>query len=169
METDDTFSVLESEDRPMTHEPDTPGQDPREALASIQAARSQVVKSADYPFGYDIAYGLVCGLLVAGQGMPNPWSALVLVVSLVGLALMVTWWRKKAGWWVNGYSPKRARWVAIGLAAFLLGLIGVSLYGRIYGPWWLFLVTGGVAAVTAAVAGRLWMRVWRKEMSEAVK
>lgn len=153
----------------MTHEPGAPEQSPKDALASIQAARSQVVQSADYPFGYDLAYGLVCGLLVAAQGMPNPWSSLVLVVSLIGLALMVTWWRKKVGWWVNGYSPKRARWVAFALAAFLLALIGVSLYGRIYGPWWLFLVTGGIAFVTSAVAGRLWMRVWRKEMSESVQ
>ena len=49
----------------MTHEPD-----PKDALARIQAARSSVVRTADYPVGYDIAYGGVCALLVAGQGCP---------------------------------------------------------------------------------------------------
>ena len=38
-------------------------------------------------------------------------------------------------------------------------LTGVSLYGRSYGPWWLFIPTGLVGAVAAAVGGRLWRRV----------
>lgn len=143
--------------------------DPKDALAQIQAARSSVVQSADYPVGYDIAYGGVCGLLVAGQGMPGSWPNIVLLIALAGLALMVAWWRKRVGWWVNGYSPKRARWVAIGLAALFIILMGVSLYGRYVGPWWLFLVSGAIGWIAAALAGRLWMRVWRKEMSEEIR
>ena len=153
----------------MTLENDAQNPNPQEALAQIQAARSSVVQSADYPVGYDIAYGGVCALLVAGQGMPSPWSFIVLPIALGGLALMVAWWRKRVGWWVNGYSPKRARWVAIGLMVLFLALIGLSLYGKYAGPWWLFLVSGGIGWIAAALAGRLWMRVWRKEMSEEVQ
>ena len=101
--------------------------------------------------------------------MPSPWSFIVLPIALGGLALMVAWWRKRVGWWVNGYSPKRARWVAIGLMVLFLALIGLSLYGKYAGPWWLFLVSGGIGWIAAALAGRLWMRVWRKEMSEEVQ
>jgi len=142
---------------------------PHEALASIRAARQGVIAPGDYPFGYDIAYGLVCGLLVAGQGMPRPWSFIVLPLALGGLAALVIWWRKKYGWWVSGYSPKRARWVAIGMVAVFLALMGLSLYGRYVGPWWLYMVSGGLGFVSAIIGGRLWLHVWRKELADGIQ
>ena len=63
-------------------------QTPQEALASIREARASVAPSMDYPLGYDLAYGAVCGLLVAGQGMPQPWSLIVLPIALGGLAVI---------------------------------------------------------------------------------
>lgn len=147
----------------------TQDQNPQDALASIRAAREGLAPPGNYPFTYDIAYGLICGLLVAAQGMASPWSTLVLVVSMGGLAVLVMWWRKTFGWWVSGYTPKRARWVALGLVAVMIGLMGVSLYGRYVGPSWLFMVSGGLGFVAAIVGGRLWMRVWRKELAEGVQ
>lgn len=146
----------------------TQGPDPKEALASIHAARSGVAPSTDYPITYDLFYGLVCGLLVAGQGMPQPWSFIVLVVSLSGLAAMISWWRKKHGWWISGYSPKRARWVAFGMLAVFLGLIGLTLYGRYVGPSWLFILSGALGFVAAIAGSRLWLHVWRKELAEGI-
>ena len=148
----------------MTQDPN-----PHEALASIKAAREGMAPAGDYPFGYDLIYGALCGLLVAGQGMPRPWSFIALPIALLGIAGMILWWRKKLGWWVSGYSPKRARWVAFGLVAVFMALIGLSLYGRYVGPWWLFMVSGGIGFVAAVAAGRLWMRVWRKELAEGPK
>lgn len=138
--------------------------DPKEALAAIDAARRTLPGDMKHPLGYDLAYGLVCGLLVAGQGLPQPWSALVLAVSLAGLALLVHWWRSQHGWWINGYSPRRARWIAISLAAVLIGLMGLSIWGRIAGVAWTPLATGTAGGVAAIVGGRLWMRVWRREL-----
>ncbi len=146
----------------MTQDPD-----PQEALASIQAARSSFGHSMNYPVWYDALYGAVCGLLVASQGLPTLWGLIVLPIALGGLAFMVMSWRKRFGWWVSGYSPKRARWVAFGLLAVFLGLIGVSLYGRYVGPWWLFIVSGAIGFVVSIIGSRLWMRVWRKELAEA--
>lgn len=141
-------------------------QNPQDALASIRAARSSVAPSMNYPLGYDLAYGAVCGLLVAGQGMPQPWSLIVLPIALGGLAILVMWWRKTFGWWVSGYSPKRARWVAFGLLAVFLGLISLSLYGRFVGPWWLFMVSGALGFIAAIVGSRIWTGVWRRELAE---
>lgn len=138
---------------------------PQEALASIQAARKGIAPATDYPFAYDLVYGAACGLLVAGQGMPRPWDFIVLPIAVAGFALMVVWWRKRFGWWVSGYSPKRARWVSFALVAVLFGLMGLSLYGRHVGPEWLFMVSGGLGFVAAIVGGRLWMHVWRKELA----
>jgi len=147
----------------------TQDQNSHEALASIEAARQGIAAPATYSVTYDVAYGLICGLLVAGMGMERPWSVIVLLISLGGLAGLVMWWRNSLGWWVSGYSPKRARWVAIGLVAILIGLMGLSLYGQYVGPWWLFMVSGGLGFVAAIGGGRLWWRVWRKELAEGVQ
>ncbi len=146
----------------MTQDPD-----PREALASIRAARADFPGSIDYPLHYDLLYGAACGLLVAAQGMPRPWDFVALALALAGLGLMVTSWRRKFGWWVSGYSPKKARWVAFVMAGLLLGLIGLSAYGRYVGPDWLWMVSGGIGFVAAIVGSRLWMRVWRRVLAEA--
>lgn len=141
--------------------------DPKEALAAIASARRTVPGDMKYPLAYDAAYGACCGLLVAGQGLNQPWSALVLVISLVGLASMIHLWRKQNGWWVSGYSPRRARWAAIGLAAVLIGLMGLSIWGRIAGVAWTPLATGTAGFVAAVVGGRIWMSVWKRELAEA--
>ena len=148
----------------MTQDPD-----PQEALASIQAARNSLGHTMNYPVWYDALYGGVCGLLVAGQGMPQPWSFIVLPIALGGLAFMVMSWRKRFGWWVSGYSPRRARWVAIPLAVLFVGLVGVSFWGREQGLAWISLVTGPIAFVLAIGGGRLWMHVWRKELAEGMR
>jgi len=148
----------------MTQDPN-----PHEALAAIREARADFPGSVDYPVGYDLLYGAVCALLVAGQGMPRPWSFIALPIAMAGLILMIVGWRKKFGWWVSGYSPKRARWVAFALGAVLVGLIALSLYGRGPGPDWLWMVSGGIGFVAAIAGSRLWMHVWRKELAEAAK
>ncbi|MCS6625649.1 hypothetical protein N0B44_22300 [Roseibacterium beibuensis] len=146
----------------MTQDPN-----PHEALASIRDARAGLALPADYPLAYDLAYGAICALLVAGQGMPRPWSFIVLPIALGGLAGLVMWWRKKYGWWVSGFSPRRARWVAFGLVVVFLALMGMTLYGRYVGPSWLYLVSGGIAFVAAIGASRLWLRAWRRDLAEA--
>ena len=148
----------------MTQEPN-----PHEALASIQEARAALPGAVDYPIGYDLLYGAACGLLVAGQGMPDPWRFFALPIAMAGLVLIIAGWRKKFGWWVSGYSPKRARWVAFGLVVVFVGLVGMTLYGRTVGPSWLYLVSGGIAFVAAIAGSRLWLRVWRAELAEGPK
>lgn len=139
---------------------------PQEALASIHSARTGLASVADYPIGYDILYGAVCALLVAGPGLPGRWPIAIIPVAMAGLAWMVTAWRKKFGWWVNGYSPKKARWVSWGLAAVLVALAFLSIRGQSAGPDWLFLVSGALGFVAAIAGSRLWMKVWRKELAE---
>lgn len=140
--------------------------EPRETLDAIASARQAVPGEMKYPLSYDIAYGLCCGLLVAGQGLPTPWSALMLVVSLAGLAGLIHLWKQKHGWWVNGYSPRRARLAAFGLAVVLMGLIGLSIWGKNAGIIWTPLATGAAGFVAAVVGGRLWMAVWKRELAE---
>ncbi len=140
--------------------------DAREALSTISGARQAFQGGMKYPVIYDAYYGAVCGLLVAGQGLPAPWSFIALTVSLAGLASIIHWWRRKAGWWVSGYSPKKARWVAFGMLAVFLVLIGVSVWGKSAGIAWMPLVTGLAGFTTAVVGSRIWNRVWHKDLRE---
>lgn len=142
-------------------------EDPNEALARIRDAREGVTGTLTYPVGWDLAYGAICGLMVASQGLPTPWAMLALVIALAGLAICVQWWRNRVGWWVSGYSPKRARWVAIGLALILIALMGLSIWGKAAGMVWMPLATGVAGFVSAIIGGRLWMRVWKRELAEA--
>ena len=91
----------------MTQDPD-----PHEALASIQAARAEIGRDLDYPVWWDFAYGGVLAVIVASLGLPAPWNTTVFIFCMLGVVLMVQWWKKKFGWWVNGYSPRRAGKVA---------------------------------------------------------
>ena len=141
---------------------------PHEALAAIRAARSDLAPPGNYPLVYDIAYGLICGLLLAGPGMPKPWLSIAIPIALFGLVGLMMWWRKQYGWWVSGYSPKRARWVASGLVAVFVGLVGLSLYGRSTGPDWLYMVSGILGFFAAIAGSRLWLHVWRRELAEGV-
>lgn len=134
---------------------------PAEALASITAARSAVTDRLKVHWGYDVAYGLCCGGIVAAQGLPQPLGMGVLVLSIGGLGLMVQQWRKQTGMWVGGYSPPRARWVAIGLTVVLLGLVFANMYlSRVTDLWWSPLAVGAVGGIVAVLASHLWMRAY---------
>ena len=140
---------------------------PAEALASIKTARGAVGRNLDYPIGWDILFGLVLAAMVAGQALDQPWGSLILLMSLGAMVWMIRWWKERFGWWVNGYAPPRARWVAIGMAVVLIGLMGLSLWTRFWGgPWWAPLLAGGLAWIISILGGRLWMHVFRKELAE---
>ena len=143
---------------------------PQEALAQIQAARANLDQELKYPFAYDLAYGGVLALMVGGAGFDQPWSSVTLGVSLAGLVLLVRWWRSATGWWVSGFSPPRARWVAIGLMIVIMGLMGLSFWPRFGdGPVWVALVAGALAGLAGIIGGRIWMAVYRKELREVAR
>ena len=47
------------------------------------------------------------------------------------------------------------------------GLMGLSIWGKYAGIVWMPLATGAAGFVLAIVDGRLWMHVWKRELSEA--
>jgi len=146
----------------------TDPQTPAEALASIRAARTRMLENMEsYPLAYDIVFGFGLAVIVAWQGLPQPWAVMGVVLTMLYVLWLQRWWKTRYGWWVDGYSPKKARWVAIGMAVVLTGLMLGSVYGRFQGPWWLCLVTGAVAWPVAVIGGRWWTHVWKRELREA--
>lgn len=138
-------------------------QNPIDALNAIKAAREQALAKMDYwPWWYDAGYALACGLLVAGQGVPNPYSLICMAVALGVMLVIMRKWKAETGVWVNGYSPKRARWAAFGLGVVLMALMAVSIhFGRLNETYWVPVVCGLVAAVLGCAGMRVWMKLYR--------
>lgn len=153
----------------MTKEPEKfDGAGAMEALASIRETREQALGKMDYwPWWYDAGYAVACALLVAGQGLGTAIGLLCTAVALAVLVIIMRKWQADTGVWVNGYSPKRARWAAFGLAGLLIGLMVVSVvFGRVQGIVWVPLACGAVAAVLGLVGMRVWMALYRKDVKD---
>lgn len=141
--------------------------DPVAALASIRASREQMLKGMEsYPLGYDLLFGLGMSVMIAVQGLPDPWPLFGVALTLLYAFGMQRWWKKRFGWWVDAYSPKKARWVAIGMVVLMIGLMLGAMWGREHGPWWLCLAMGALAWPVAVIGGRWWSTVWKRELRE---
>lgn len=139
-----------------------------EALKSIRDTREQALGKMDHwPWWYDAGYSASCALLVAGQGFGTGIGLACTAIALAILIVIMRRWQAETGIWVNGYTPKRARWAATGLAAILIGLMGVSIwFGRLQDIIWVPFVTGALGAVLGLIGTRIWMRLYRKDVQD---
>lgn len=139
--------------------------DPQEALASIQSAREKMLQTMEtYPAAYDWLFALGAGVLVAWPGLPGDWTLFVAAFAFGYAFWAQRWWKKRYGWWVDAYSPKKARWIAIGMSVAIAALMIGSLWGREHGPWWFCLVMGALAVPVTVIGARWWAAVWKREL-----
>lgn len=138
------------------------------ALNSIRETRAQALGKMDYwPWWYDAGYAASCALLVAGQGLGTAIGMVCTAVALAILVIIMRKWQAETGVWVNGYSPKRARWAAIGLAGLLIGLMGISIwFGRVQDMVWVPLLCGALGGVLGLAGMRVWMALYRKDVKD---
>jgi len=139
-----------------------------EALGSIHDTREQALGKMDYwPWWYDVGYAAACALLVSGQGLGTGIGMACTAIALAILVVIMRKWQGETGIWVNGYSPKRARWVAIGLASLLIGLMAVSIwFGRFQDIYWVPLLCGALGACLGLAGMRVWMYFYRKDVKD---
>lgn len=141
-------------------------QTPQEALETIRNTRRTVYRRMDkWPLWYDLGYGGATGLMVGGQALPAMYGLACTVIGLAVIVLIVRKWTDRTGFWVNGYSPKNARWVAFGLAGVLIALMIGAMATRGNGPVWAPLAFGLVAGALAILGSRIWTRVYIAETS----
>ena len=140
---------------------------PVQSLDAIRESRLRMARSLEtYPKIYDWLFAGLFGVLVAWQGLPQQWAVFGIFLTL-GFAIWAQrWWKKRFGWWVDAYTPKKARWVAFAMVPLLVALMGGSLWGREYGPWWLCLVTGALSVPLTIFFARWWARVWKRELEQ---
>ncbi len=139
-----------------------------DALKSIQDTREATLGKMDYwPWWYDAGYAASCALLVVGQGISTGVGMICTAVAIAILVVIMRKWQAETGVWVNGYTPKRARWAAIGLAVLLIGLMILSVvFGRVQNIVWVPFACGAVAAVLGLVGMRVWMALYRKDVKD---
>ncbi len=145
--------------------------DAAKALASIQRSQADVAdRISRGGWGYDLIYSVLLATMVGGFALGMPLSSAVTAVCVSMLLLLATTWAKRNGVWINGTTPPRARWVAIGLGLLqipllLVNLIWVEARHGVH-PWPLYVpfLTTVAAFGMALVGSRLWRVVYRREM-----
>jgi len=160
---------MESEETPMTNDHEKfDGAGAMEALNSIRETRAQALGKMDYwPWWYDAGYAASCALLVAGQGLGTAIGMVCTAVAIAVLVIIMRKWQSETGVWVNGYSPKRARWAAFGLAGLLIGLMGISIwFGRVQDMVWVPLLCGALGGLLGLAGMRVWMALYRKDVKD---
>jgi hypothetical protein len=148
------------------HQEPTPQQS-LDALKRGLAARHALADvAARPPWIYLALFGAGAGLLVASQGLPHPWNLFAAPAAFAGLAVAMRWWRKRFGWWVDGFAPRRAGRVAFVTAVLLVALMLAALWSRERGMDWSPPVLGVLAAIITMMLGRGWMQAWRRDLNE---
>lgn len=96
---------------------------PAEDLALVAQAQDHLEPPRALSITYDVLFSIACGVLVGGQALPGTIRPYVTIVVMLSLVALITWWRRRLGWWLSGYTPRRARWVAFAMLVPLLGLM----------------------------------------------
>ncbi|MDC7684942.1 hypothetical protein PQU92_16785 [Asticcacaulis sp. BYS171W] len=138
----------------------------RDALDALRAGRMAAVAGVNrYGWSYDLIYAVLVGSLIVVQVLPLVMRMPLMGGLLVLLAAVFVKWTRITGVRITGFSPRRARWVAVGLGAVITPLVLFVLWiGYKGGPAWVAPVAGLVGFAVALTGSRLWRRVYRAEM-----
>lgn len=136
------------------------GISPSEDLALVSQAQDHLEPPRRFAVIYDVLFSIVCGGFVAGQALPSTIRSFMPIVVILALIGLMAWWRHRLGWWLSGYSPRRARWVVF---AMIVPLIALAIWVWTMPELWVVITAGVGAATIAFGASRLWAGVWRQE------
>jgi hypothetical protein len=142
---------------------------PAEALAAIQRSQQDIQrKVAAGSWRYDIGYSAICAMMVGTQALDMPLNTLGVGIGVLFLAVLFRREADRLGVSITGLSPRRARWVAIGLGMVLLPLMLLAILLNRFAPSGVMLALGAaalmaVAFVVCLIGSRLWLRVYRRE------
>lgn len=139
-----------------------------QALDQIAAANREMADRVRAPGWYNWSLSLGLGGLLAVQEFPVAVVFTYEALFLVGLAVLVTAYRRTRGVWIPGYRAGRTRLVAIGgavvYAALFLGCVFLKRDLHLEGAC---LVGGVVMAALARVHCYLWEKAYRADLGVA--
>lgn len=142
---------------------------PAEALEAIRQSRAAAERQvARGSWRYDLTYSAIVAAMVGSQALDMPISTLAIALGVLALAVLFRRYSDQLGVTVTGMTPRRARWVAIGLGLSLLPLMLAAIVLNHRHPPLLIQLLGMAGLMVAAfvialVGSRLWLRVYRRE------
>jgi drug/metabolite transporter (DMT)-like permease len=137
----------------------------RAALASVDAAREQLAALGNCPPWRHAAFGAVMGLLVGGVGFDLPVQTATTVLALGGVTMIATNDRKRYGVFVNGFRKGATLPITIALVAVMLGLLLAQIWLREHHAAAPVHLAIGLAAFAIGIAASVaWNRIFRREM-----
>ena len=136
----------------------------RAELAALQSQRDALAERAVQPWWYDALLGLLLFGFVSSYALDNTWVSLAaLVVFLVCLRGLVEGYKRRTGFWVDGFRKGRtwramSVWSAFALVVLLAGFAADDHWGGA------MVVAGAVLGVGVAVVSRWWTRIYVAEL-----
>ena len=137
----------------------------RAALDSAGAARAHLAALGMCPPWRHAAFGAVMALLIGGAGFPLPIQIGCTVLAFVGIAIIVSYDRRRYGVFINGYRRGATRPVVAGLLVAIMALLVLQIHLREQGvAIWVPLAVTGAGFVVAVIGSVWWSRVFRGDM-----
>jgi hypothetical protein len=139
---------------------------PTAALGLVASSRSSLADRLVTPWWYHPILGVLVGGLIAVQASSSMVvRALAMGVFGVGLALLVTAYRRLTGLWVSGYHPGPARRWAVMLGVVVGVAYTVAAVAALAGaPARVPLVVGAAVVPVVVVAGRRYDQALRAHL-----
>lgn len=142
---------------------------PAEALDAIQRSQRDVQRRlAAGSWRYDLGYSAVCAMMVGTQALDMPLNTVGVAVGVILLTVLFRREANRLGVSVTSTSPRRARWVTIGLGLVLVPLMVLAILLNHFASSGVMLALGAAALMAATfiavlIGSRLWLRVYRRE------
>jgi hypothetical protein len=135
------------------------------ALEEVRVAQARMAQKVACPPYKHALFGAMLGSIVAAQGGPPPVMFGVEGLVMLTAVVMFVLYRRKNGFFVNGYRKGRTRPVVFAMLAVYVVVLGAAgLIKEIYKLAWPALVLGLLMFCVATWASVVWQRVYQREL-----
>lgn len=139
--------------------------DPAEAVEAVRRSREALGQRLNKRWREKGLYALGAATIPGSQVFDLPWNNLVIAAGIICMVIAYRGWVRQTGISVLGTTPRRARWVALGLGAVMLALTLTALYLKLeLGFAWAPLAAAPLGFATGWLGSDLWLRVFRSEL-----
>lgn len=141
-----------------------------DALAAVRSSEATFASKARWPLWRHAAYGLLMAMGVIAIGVPQELTPVIIVAFGLSFWLLISNDRKRDGFFVNGYSSKRAAPAIILAAVFAgSGMIALILADAVFRWSLISLAVAAIVFVGCTLASVWWEKLYQSELREAAK
>ncbi|CCH86084.1 conserved membrane protein of unknown function [Modestobacter italicus] len=130
-------------------------------LAALDADRAALADRVVQPWWHDVALGLLLFGFLSSYAADSLWVTFpAMVVFFVGLALLVSVYKRITGVWVNVDARTMALWAAL----VLLVLVPAFVLAEGFDQHWVMVPAGAVLGLAVTLLGRHWGRAYAAQL-----